>query len=601
MKKLFTFFAAALFTITAGAVNGEVTDGWLMVEDFENLPTISTFNYVGDTPTGTATVIDNTTGKGGKVASFVGGDYNTVIELSVKLPEGKELKNYSQIAFDLYRNSGDGNYKKMLVQADNYRIYMDEGDDNYPEQAPSETWTEKAYSIDLTNAVGNEFKLRIGILSDAADYLIDNVRLKVISEGDMPGTSQNGTVTGGWLMAEDFEGYLMGAKLNVYPIRYDARGTADVAKAPTDDRGRSAHFKATDWNNIIEVPVTLPHGKVLSNYSEISFDLYINEGSNPNRQIHIYANDETIIAQEGYPEQGSTGQWLPMSFGIPGGLAAGNTFNLRIGMSVGAGEEYYIDNIRLKESSEPVEPGTTQNGQIVDGWLMLQDFEAATENDIAAWDKSNYGIPEGTTVEIINNPTADNEKVAWFAGGNTYHTILEVNAEIPSGKTLADYSDIAFDLYRNAEEENDYPGLYIKVNDILIYDDGEEGKDYGPETTWTEVTKSLADIDGLEGITGQIKIRLGLLSAKPSYLIDNVRLRPTTATGITDVQAGAETVVVVDGGVMINAGAKAAYAVYDISGRAVSQGVADGSKTVTLQRGVYVVRVNGKAVKVLVR
>lgn len=427
MKKLFTFFAAALFTITAGAAKGDITNGWLMVEDFENEPTISTYNYVGDTPTGNATVIDNPTSSskcGRKVASFKGGDYNTVIELSVTLPKG--LKNYSQIAFDLYRNSGDGNYKKMLVQAGNYRIYMDEGDDNYPEQAPAETWTEKSYNIDLTNTVGNEFDLRIGILSDNADYLIDNVRLKVINEEDMPGTSQNGTVSAdGWLMAEDFEGYLMGAKLNVFPIQFDARGTADVAKAPTDDsRGRSAHFKATDWNNIIEVPVTLPGTNVLSNYSEISFDLYINEGSSDERNIFIYADDEPIIKQEGYKPQGGTGQWLSKSFVIPGGLAADNTFNLRIGMSVDAGEEYYIDNVRLKT---------------------------------------------------------------------------------------------------------------------------------------------------------------------------------TTATGITDVQAGAETVVVVDGGVMINAGAKAAYAVYDISGRAVSQGVADGSKTVTLQRGVYVVRVNGKAVKVLVR
>ena len=594
--------AAALFTATASAANGDVTDdGWLMVEDFEGSTTISTFNYVGDTPTGIATVIDNPTGTDGKVASFVGGDYNTVIELDVKLPVGKELKNYSQIAFDLYRNSGDANYKKMLVQADDFRIHMDEGDDNYPEQAPAEKWTEKSYSIDLTNTVGNSFKLRIGILSNDANYLIDNVRLKVINEEDMPGESQNNTVTGGWLMAEDFEGYLMGAKLTVYPIQYDAKGNADVAKAPTGDRGRSAHFKAIDWNNIIEVPITLPHGKVLSDYSHISFDLYICDGSNTNRQIHIYANDEKILAQSDYPNQGKTGEWLAKEFSIPEGLSAGNTFNLRIGMNTDAGAEYYIDNIRLKESSESVEPGNTQNGQMVGDWLMLQDFEAATEGDIAAWDKSSYGIPEGTTVEIINNPTAGNEKVAWFAGGNTYNTILEVNAKLPSGKTLADYSEIAFDLYRNAEEENDYPGLYIRVNDIIINDDGETGYDYGQETTWTEVKKPLTGIDGLETITGQIKIRLGLLSGKPSYLIDNVRLKPTTATGITDVQAGAETVVVVDGGVMINAGAKAAYAVYDISGRAVSQGVADGSKTVTLQRGVYVVRVNGKAVKVLVR
>lgn len=596
MKKLFTFMAAALFTITAGAANGDVIDGWLMVEDFENSPTISTYNYVGDTPTGNATVIDNTTGTGGKVASFEGGDYNTVIELSVKLP--KELKNYSQIAFDLYRNSGDGNYKKMLVQADNYRIYMDEGDDNYPEQAPAETWTEKSYNIDLTNTVGNEFKLRIGILSDNADYLIDNVRLKVINEEDMPGTSQNGTVTGGWLMAEDFEGYLMGAKLNVYPIQYDARGTADVAKAPTDDRGRSAHFKATDWNNIIEVPVTLPHGKVLSNYSEISFDLYINEGSNPNRQIHIYANDETIIAQEGYPEQGSTGQWLPMSFGIPGGLAAGNTFNLRIGMSVGAGEEYYIDNIRLKESSEPVEPGTTQNGQMVGGLLMVEDFEA-----LQSVGMFNYlGYPSEGTASIVENPTVLGNKAASFVGGD-FNTVLELDVTLPNDDVLSDYSDVVFDLYvKSREAENEdylHKNMLVWADEFVIHQDDNTYPKTADPDVWTEKTYAIPTEGNNIGNT--FKLHIGILADDADYLIDNVRLRPTTATGITDVQAGAETVVVVDGGVMINAGAKAAYAVYDISGRAVSQGVADGSKTVTLQRGVYVVRVNGKAVKVLVR
>ena len=603
--------AAALFTATASAANGDVTDdGWLMVEDFENSPTISTFNYVGDTPTGTATVIDNTTSTGGKVASFVGGDYNTVIELSVKLPEGEVLKNYSQIAFDLYRNSGDENYKKMLVQADDYRIYMDEGEDNFPQQAPSETWTEMAYSIDLTNTVGNEFKLRIGILSDAADYLIDNVRLKVISEEDMPGTSQNGAVTGGWLMAEDFEGYLMGAKLNVYPIKYDAKGTADIAKAPTDDMGRSAHFTSTDWNNIIEVPITLPAGKVLANYSEISFDLYINEGSSANRQIHIYADDETILAQEGYPTQGNTGQWLSKSFDIPGGLAAGNEFNLRIGMSVNAGEEYYIDNIRLKESSEPVAPGTTQNGQIVDGWLMLQDFEAASLNDdFRIWNRWGKDLSDIYEVSLVDNP--DGGKAAKITypdeGQKEYDTMFELDVTLPAGKELTDYSEIAFDFYRL---EGDHTGtqVYIDVNGVLIYLDSgfpdydeADGKWATKKCELEPIPNGDEPAGSIDGITGSFKLHLGLKSPGPNYMIDNVRLKPTTATGITDVQAGAETVVVVDGGVMINAGAKAAYAVYDISGRAVSQGVADGSKTVTLQRGVYVVRVNGKAVKVLVR
>ncbi len=426
------------------------------------------------------------------------------------------------------------------------------------------------------------------------------------------------TASAQWEEVENFDSKSVGASVTLFNVNkasygHDPKGEAKIVADPTEsNRGNVVEVKCTDEETIVEVDVTLPSGK-LSDYSDIAFDLYYKEVSGENgesqcyKRVYVIADDQNIYVKENYfnslaDQKITKGNWGTFSTAIPDNTV-GNNFALRLGILGDAKEPktYYIDKISFKKKSEPVEPGTSQNGDIVDGWLMLQDFEEATEYDIAAWDKGGYGIPAETTVEIINNPTADNEKVAWFAGGNTYNTILEVNAELPSGKTLADYSEIAFDLYRNAEEDNDWPGLYIGVNNIVINDDGEKGYDYGPEEKWTKVTKPLAGIDGLEEITGKIKIRLGLLSGKPSYLIDNVRLNPATATGITDVQAGAETVVVVDGGVMINAGAKAAYAVYDISGRAVSQGVADGSKTVTLQRGVYVVRVNGKAVKVLVR
>ena len=425
------------------------------------------------------------------------------------------------------------------------------------------------------------------------------------------------TASAQWVVVENFDSENVEERVRLFnvngtkynrPPKGDFKIVADQTSS-SSDRGNVVEVNCTDQETIVEVDVTLPDG-TLSDYSDIAFDLYYTAVSGDNgenqcyKRVYVIADDQDIYVDENYynilaDKNITKGNWGTFSTAIPDN-SVGNSFPLRLGI-LGDEKEpltYYIDNIRLKEKEKP---GTSHNGEEVDGWLMLQDFEAATKDDIKAWDKGGYGIPGETTVEIINNPTAGDEKVAWFAGGNLYNTILEVNAEIPSGKTLADYSEIAFDLYRNAEEVNDYPGLYIRVNNIVIYDDGNNGNNYGPETTWTEVTKPLADIDGLEGITGKIKIRLGLLSEKPDYLIDNVRLKPTTATGITDVQAGAETVVVVDGGVMINAGAKAAYAVYDISGRAVSQGVADGSKTVTLQRGVYVVRVNGKAVKVLVR
>lgn len=421
------------------------------------------------------------------------------------------------------------------------------------------------------------------------------------------------TASAQWVVVENFESKNVNDPVDLFNVNEalgrETKGDAKIALDPASSgKGYVVEVNCTDQETIVEVNVTLPDG-TLSDYSDIAFDLYYTAVSGDNgdnqcyKRVYVKADNQDIYVEENYDilakKEITKGKWGEFSTTIPSN-SVGNHFALRLGILGDTKEPltYYIDNIRLKKKEEP---GTSHNGEMVGDWYMLQDFEAATKDDIAAWDKGEYGIPEETIVEIIKNPTASNEKVAWFAGGNLYNTILEVNAELPTNKTLADYSEIAFDLYRNAEEVNDYPGLYIRVNNIVIYDDGNNGNNYGPETTWTEVTKPLADIDGLEGITGKIKIRLGLLSEKPDYLIDNVRLKPTTATGITDVQAGAETVVVVDGGVMINAGAKAAYAVYDISGRAVSQGVADGSKTVTLQRGVYVVRVNGKAVKVLVR
>lgn len=425
------------------------------------------------------------------------------------------------------------------------------------------------------------------------------------------------TASAQWVVVENFDSENVKERVKLFNVNteiYDRvpQGDFKIVADPTSSssiRGNVVEVNCTDQETIVEVDVTLSDNTKLSDYSEIAFDLYYMEVSGENgedqcyKRVYVKADNQDIYVEENYDILAEKNikkkAWGTFSTVIPDNNVD-NSFALRLGI-LGDKKEpltYYIDNIRLKEKEEP---GTSHNGEMVGDWYMLQDFETATKDDIAAWDKGGYGIPGETTVEIIKNPTADNEKVAWFAGGNLYNTILEVNAELQPGKTLADYSEIAFDLYRNAEEVNDYPGLYIRVNNIVIYDDGNNGNNYGPETTWTEVIKPLAGIGGLEGITGQIKIRLGLLSEKPDYLIDNVRLKPTTATGITDVQAGAETVVVVDGGVMINAGAKAAYAVYDISGRAVSQGVADGSKTVTLQRGVYVVRVNGKAVKVLVR
>ena len=434
------------------------------------------------------------------------------------------------------------------------------------------------------------------------------------------------------VVVENFDSKTVGEKVKlfnvnkaIYPDRVPI-GEAKIIEDPTSSgKGNVVEVNCTDYETIVEVDVTLPDNTKLSDYSDIAFDLYYTKAENREgydiqcyKRVYVKAGDQDIYVENNNnilaDKNITKGKWGEFSTAIPSN-SVGSSFALRLGILGGPDEPgtYYIDNIQLKKSSGPVEPGNTQNGQEVNGWLMLQDFEAATLNDdFRIWNRWGKELSDIYEVSLVDNPDGGNAAKITYPdqGQGEYDTMFELDVVLPDGKKLTDYSDIAFDLYRL---EGDHVGaqMYIDVNGVLIYldPDTEEYPTFEEaDGKWDTQSYKLVPMPNgdepagsIDGITGSFKLHLGLKSPGPNYMIDNVRLKPATATGITDVQAGAETVVVVDGGVMINAGAKAAYAVYDISGRAVSQGVADGSKTVTLQRGVYVVRVNGKAVKVLVR
>lgn len=441
------------------------------------------------------------------------------------------------------------------------------------------------------------------------------------------------TASAQWVVVENFDSKTLGESVTLFNVNEESYGHAPYpdgdAKIVADPTSSNKENKVvevkncTDQETIVEVNVKLPGETKLSDYSDIAFDLYYTKAVERGgydiqcyKRVYVKAGEQNIYVEENYfnilADQNITKEkWGTFSTAIPDNNV-GNSFPLRLGILGDENEPgtYYIDNIQLKEKEEPVAPGTTQNGKIVDGWLMLQDFEAASLNDdFRIWNRWGKDLPDNYVVSLVDNPAGGKAaKITYPNEGTEYDTMFELDVVLPEGQ-LTDYSDIAFDLYRL---EGDHTGtqMYIDVNGVLIYldPDTEYPKFDEADGKWATLSYKLEPMPNgdepagsIDGITGSFKLHLGLKSPGPNYMIDNVRLKPATATGITDVQAGAETVVVVDGGVMINAGAKAAYAVYDISGRAVSQGVADGSKTVTLQRGVYVVRVNGKAVKVLVR
>lgn len=76
MKKLYLLAAAALCAATATAANGDVTDGWLMLEDFEGANhSASVFTVSGKNEAGTVSIetIATTDNANNKAAKFTGG------------------------------------------------------------------------------------------------------------------------------------------------------------------------------------------------------------------------------------------------------------------------------------------------------------------------------------------------------------------------------------------------------------------------------------------------------------------------------------------------------------------------------------------------
>lgn len=342
MKKItFLFMLLSVYIFAqAASRNGTVEDGWLILEDFENNAIEEELSYVnvwgGANESGGAVVAENPTDATDKVAHITGGDYNGVLEIDVTLPAGKVLADYGEIAFDLYRFADDENYKQMLYRTNEEEILQEE---NYTQQAADETWTVKKYDIPSSVISGNTFQLRIGIKTDGGNYLIDNIRLKErVSET-------------AFLTVEDFESYNIDDALSYVNTWGGANdgGAAVVAENPTDATDKVAHITGGNHNGILGVNVTLPTGKVLADYEEISFYLYRNVADSDYKEMVVRANDDVIyFVEEEYIQQAPAETWTKKVYDISENVTSGNAFELRVGIKTNDGD-YYINNIVLKE------------------------------------------------------------------------------------------------------------------------------------------------------------------------------------------------------------------------------------------------------------
>lgn len=164
----------------------------------------------------------------------------------------------------------------------------------------------------------------------------------------------------------------------------------------------------------------------------------------------------------------------------------------------------------------------TANGTTTDGWYMIEDYQAVpvgTSVEI----RTPWGEGVGTAT-VIADPTDASNYVAEFVGGD-YNTLFNLNVTLPTGKTLKDYSNFVFDLYRFTDD-SDYKKMNIYVDGITNAESAfhvdENYIHQGDAEKWT--VKSYT-IDENETAGNTFTVMFGIATNDGHYAIDNVRLK----------------------------------------------------------------------------
>lgn len=593
MKRFYHLCAALTFTATSfaagGSLNGTVNDnGWLIVQDFQEAKAgdaVGTYDTQGNTPAATVKVAVDPKDADNLVAECVTTDYNAIIEIPVTLPAGKTIADYGSIAFDLYRFSDDDNYKEMHVLVDDNQIEKT----GYIEQAKAQEWTVKAYPIASTVTSKGSIKIRIGINTPKGHYAIDNVRLEEKSE---------------WLTAADFDN---GETATAYDLQGNTpAATVSVIADPKDSSNKVAECTTTDFNAIIEIPVTLPAGKTIADFKAISFDFYRFSDDDNYKEMFVLI-DDLQIEKTGYIEHAKTEVWTNKRYDIPATATSNGSIKIRIGLNSNKAH-YSIDNVKLLERTDsPVNPPVgpsgdfdeTTNGTVKGGVLMVNDFQHhnAIDATLPMWNYLAYDIKGNAKTAV--DPENSRNLVAHMAGENDMNTIHEMDVTLPEGKKLADYSAIKFDLYRNSADDN-YKKMYVQADDHKIHAD----EDYLEQATAGKWTEKSYTIDPDNTVGNSFKLRLGILSDKPDYLIDNVRLvERQGTTGISDITSPENdiTVTAVTGGISVTTPCATNVRVYTVDGKLVADTCVDGTANLCLAKGLYIIVTVSRSIKMIVK
>lgn len=616
MKKI--YLTALLAGITATTASAQA---WVVMQDFESedaAQSVTIASYDSETPSGTLAIetLATNTNPENKVARISNKEWSTGIEVTIQLPEGKTLANYSKVGFDV--NNVNMTYKPLFLLLNGVTVQSDVsnaiGDTKGWVLFNGNPWE---FDIPATvDATATELKVLVVFRAHDngfSSYALDNIRLLDTGEpaGPIdpvdpidpvnPDKSANGTVTDGWLMAEDFQNSKAGDPVATYNYFGDTpSGSASVITDPTSNTNLAGVFEGGDFNTLIEIPVTLPEGKTIADYTRVAFDLYRFQDDDDHKEIYISADDALIYYKENeYISHAPVASWTAKSYDIPEGTSSGNSVKLHIGIKTDKGH-YAVDNIRLKERPSATLPEDfyeTANGTVSTGVLMVNDFQQYKTVDITlpTWTRGDEAMGNART---IADPTDSRNIVASFSGESNYETVHDIEVILPAGKTLANYKAVKFDLYRT-DKDAGWKVMRVYADDHKIqYTDDEYIEHTNERNKWEEKEY---DIPAGHSINGIFNLRIGIESDAPDYLIDNIRLiEKTTSTGIEEIGADCRMNISTQHGAIFFTG-NGPISIYTVTGQTVASLNVNGNAVIDLPAGLYIIVTATETVKAIVR
>ncbi len=338
MKKI-TFFLVAVFLVATIKAQEPVKI------TFEN-DAVGTTGGATAMWDGTVEVIANayTTGNSSaKVLRANNTNYLPIYFDNVAFPAGAETM-YTILRMKILMVGGaDTNYPSLDIfsSPNNYTIGATEkiatlGWESLWGEAEIGVW--KTVEFTLSNSLLKPIpggKLVLSLKKSSCVYLLDDIELVAA-----PTASDIFTVS-------DFES---NAANEILAMRRWAPtdATATVVASPTDANNKVVHVVASNWNSAVRFNVVLPVGKVLSNYNQVSFDIYLNNiagTDNVWKNIEMYVGENKVIDQQ---SEGIANAWETKTFALSG-LSGGNAFVLDLGLNSNKAN-FYLDNIKLRSA-----------------------------------------------------------------------------------------------------------------------------------------------------------------------------------------------------------------------------------------------------------